>query len=249
MIEAIIFDLGGTLIEYSGGYTSWPDLETPGFAAAHRYLREQGVAMPELDRFRLVGFDLLPGRWREATAGHRNLTLPDLLAEVLMNLKVSLPDRRLLEQAAEQYEDAVRAEAKPIPHGREVVSTLKGEGYRLGLISNTMFGSRAHVHDLERFGLADFFDTMLFSADHNKWKPRPDPFLHVMAELDVTPSESVFVGDDPASDVVGGQRVGMRTIYFPSSQRFPSPDGVVSDGRITDLRELPLVLAAFNLSD
>jgi putative hydrolase of the HAD superfamily len=249
MIEAIIFDLGGTLIEYSGGYTSWPDLETPGFAAAHRFLCDRGVEMPELDRFRLVGFDLLPGRWREATSGHRNLTLEDLMAEVLLNLKVPLPAAELIDGAAIAYEDAVRAEARPIPHGREVVATLKADGYRLGLISNTMFGSRAHINDLERFGLAGFFDTMLFSADHNKWKPRPDPFLHVMAELNVTPSEAVFVGDDPASDVVGGQRVGMKTIYFPSSQRFPSPDGVVSDGRINDLLELPLVLAAFNLAD
>ena len=42
-IRAVIFDLGGTLIEYAGSYLHWPELETPGFMAAYEHLNGQGA--------------------------------------------------------------------------------------------------------------------------------------------------------------------------------------------------------------
>ncbi len=86
-IIAIVFDLGGTLIEYAGEHDSWPDLEAPGLLAAHIYLTDQGLRLPGIEQFTLVGYDLIPRRWRLATAGEKNLTVPSLLAEMLENLR------------------------------------------------------------------------------------------------------------------------------------------------------------------
>ena len=41
-IKTIIFDLGGTLIEYAGPYAVWPDLERPGLTAAYNALANKG---------------------------------------------------------------------------------------------------------------------------------------------------------------------------------------------------------------
>ncbi len=245
-IEAVVFDLGGTLIEYAGQFSSWPDLELPGLSAAHAYLRERGIPMPEFERFSIVAFDLLPRRWRLATSGIKNLTVPSLLSEILGNFGVEGLDEFILVAASECYEQAVCAHATPIPHSRQVVAKLKASGYKLGLISNTMFSTQAHLSDLVRFELADFFETMLFSAEANMWKPNVESFHHVLAELDVKPDRALFVGDDPAADVVGGRRAGMYVVHFLSSDRFPSPDGVTPDATIHDLTELPQLLAKLN---
>jgi HAD superfamily hydrolase (TIGR01509 family) len=126
-----------------------------------------------------------------------------------------------------------------IPDAPQVLAGLKEAGYRLGLLSNTMFTGQAHIADLSRFGLDGYFDAMLFSADVGKWKPTAAPFLQVAEELEVGPATAVYIGDDPASDIVGGRRAGMRTIHFQSSDRFPTPNGVIPHARIERLVELP----------
>ena len=88
---------------------------------------------------------------------------------------------------------------------------------------------------------------MLFSADANKWKPNVAPFHAVLDQLEVKPLASVFVGDDPAADVIGAKRAGMVSIHLRSSQRFPSPDGVTPDIIIGDLSELPTAIDRINL--
>jgi putative hydrolase of the HAD superfamily len=246
LIEAVIFDLGGTLIEYAGEYAKWPDLEIPGMIAAHTALTEHGIDIPELARFQEIGFDLLPKRWRLATIGERNLTLDSLIGQILETADLPLPPTDILHSAARLYEAALCMGAVPLPNGRQVLAQLQTAGYRLGLISNTMFAGASHISDLERFGLAGYFETMLFSADANKWKPTTAPFLHVLETLSVEPTNAVYIGDDPTADVVGGQAAGMKTIYFPSSQRFPSLNGLRPDATINQLSDLPGCLVALN---
>ncbi len=242
-LKAIVFDLGGTLIEYTGNYSSWPDLETPGFLAAYSYLKNEDISLPDFDRFRLTGFDLLPKRWRMATSGQRNLTVPSLLGDIFTSFNMSRPVGALLEEASRKYEIAVCSDAKPIPNGRFVLSNMHSLGLKIGLVSNTMFSGEIHRDDLARFDMLGFFDAMLFSADAGKWKPDPEAFISVLNQLEVEPSTAVFVGDDPAADIIGGNSAGMHTVYFLSSQRFPSPDGISPDLTIAELVELPEAIA------
>jgi putative hydrolase of the HAD superfamily len=243
MLDTVVFDLGGTLIEYAGPYAVWPDLETPGFTAVYQHLNQNGWHLPEFELFKQIGFEMLPVRWRLAAGGQQNLRLADLLGDVLLKLNISdIPAERLIE-AAELYQVAICSQAELMPDAREVVAQIKAAGFKLGLVSNTMFTGAAHIADLERFGLLEYFDALVFSADLNKWKPTAAPFLHVLEELGSTGETAVYIGDDPGSDMIGGQRAGMRTIHYQSSQRFPEPEGVQPDARIHTLTQLLPILA------
>jgi putative hydrolase of the HAD superfamily len=241
-LNTVVFDLGGTLIEYAGEFAVWPDLETPGFMAAYQHLNQNGWHLPKFEQFKQAGFDMLPVRWQRAARGKQNLTVADLLADALQFNGVTRIPRSQLEKAARLYEAAICAQAKPIPNAKEIVAEVKAAGFKLGLVSNTMFTGAAHKADMERFGLLDYFDAMVFSADVNKWKPTAAPFLHVLAELGVSGETAVYIGDDPTSDVLGGKRAGMRTIHFQSSQRFSQLEGVHPDAQIKNLRELLPIL-------
>jgi putative hydrolase of the HAD superfamily len=245
MIQAVIFDLGGTLIEYAGEYHVWPDMETPGLRAAHKLLTTQGVAVPDFAAFRDTGFALLPGRWRQATAGERNLRLADLIGEILAENGYAAGETAVMAAAAQAYEAAIQAQCSPIEGGKALLAQLREQGYRLGLISNTMFRGEAHLQDLARFELDGYFDATLFSADENKWKPNRAPFEHMAAALAVEPGAAVYIGDDPANDVVGSQRAGLKAIHMRSSDRFAIPAEARPDATIQRLAELPAVLAGW----
>ena len=238
IINTVVFDLGGTLIEYAGEYAVWPDLETPGFTVAYGHLSQNGLHLPEFEQFKQTGFSLLPIRWQAAMRGEKNLRLVDLLAETLAELGVNGVPNDQLVAAAELYQVAICSQAAPIPGVKKMLTEIKAAGYKIGLLSNTMFTGAAHIADLERFGLVEYFDAMLFSADAAKWKPNPAPFLQVLAELGSGVETAVFIGDDPVGDIVGGQRAGLKTIHFQSSQRFHMPDGVQPDAQIQALDEL-----------
>lgn len=245
-LQAIIFDLGGTLVEYAGPFGTWPELETPGLKAAYISMQGDGVLLPDFDTFSSAGFEILPGRWQMATNGQRNLRLIDFLEEVLEACGVQGINREQLTEAANLYEAAICAQAHPIDAAGETLSLVRGQGYKIGLLSNTMFTGQAHIADLKRFSLDGYFDAMLFSADAGKWKPSAEPYLDLLDELRVAPEHAVFVGDDPANDMVGGRSAGLRTILIRSSQRFQVPEDVYPDAVIFHLNELPDILTKWS---
>jgi putative hydrolase of the HAD superfamily len=244
-VETVIFDLGGTLIEYAGEYEHWPELETPGFVAAYDVLAGNGRSLPPFAQFRDAGFAHLPRMWQAATRTAANLQVHALIGESLAELGVNSLSNDDLLAAAQAYGAAIQQQAWLIEGAVAAVTAVKNAGYKIGLVSNTMFPGTMHKADMARYGLLDHFDATVFSADVNKWKPNADPFLHVLEELGMGAETAVYVGDDPASDMVGGHAAGMRTIYFPSSQRFAKPDGVQPDGEIQNLAELLPLLASW----
>jgi HAD superfamily hydrolase (TIGR01509 family) len=242
-IEAIVFDLGGTLIEYAGPYAVWPDLETPGLSAAYDYFQEKGMTLPPFEQFRDTGFAILPGRWQGAVAGQQNLRLADFIGEILQSsLGANGVQPTWLSEAGIVYQNAICAQAHLLPGTVEGLEAIKGQ-YKIGLLSNTMFTGDAHINDLQRFGIDGYFEATLFSADANKWKPQPDPYLQVLSDLQIAPKNAVFVGDSPGHDVVGAHAAGMKAILIRNSDRFPMVEGVEPDGVIHKLTELPDVLA------
>lgn len=82
------------------------------------------------------------------------------------------------------------------------VASLKAAGLRLYLVSNTRFPRR----------LARLAARLDVRYVRKAAKPRRAGFLEALADLQVEPSEAVMVGDQILTDILGGNRVGMRTI-------------------------------------
>ncbi len=245
VIKTVVFDLGGTLISYDGPYERWPAMETPGFQAAYDALAINGGILPLFAQFQDAGFALLPSMWQAATRHEKNLRVVDLLAATLRAVGVDGVGDEQLETAALQYGSAIQAQASLMDCAVETVFSLKRAGYQLGLVSNTMFPGTMHMADMERFDLLKHFEALVFSADVAKWKPNADPFWHVLDEMGATADTAVYIGDDPANDVVGGRAAGMRTVYFKGNGRFTKPEHVIPHAEIATLDELPSLLPSW----
>jgi HAD superfamily hydrolase (TIGR01509 family) len=241
MLQAVIFDMGGTLLRFARpGTGSWRELELPGIRSLYRYLIEQGhpIASHEED-FVEAMFARLAEGWEQSTGGHINLRAIDWIAAGAAAHAVTL-DEQALREAAHMYARPMREGLTAMPGAVETLAALREQGYRIGLISNTIWPAELHIEDLAEVGIVPYLDHMDFSGELGYWKPNPRVFQHALSKLNVAPEQAVFVGDNPREDVLGAQGVGMRTVWQRSAE-FPLGN-VRPDATIETLAELPAIL-------
>ena len=114
--------------------------------------------------------------------------------------------------------------------------------YKLGLITNGP--SAIQRAKIERFGLANYFDELIVSAEVGVAKPDPAIFRLALERLGVAPAEALFVGDSPEYDLRGAMAAGVPFVWMnPGAEQLP--EGVARPlATIGRLEELLGVLAA-----
>jgi FMN phosphatase YigB (HAD superfamily) len=77
----------------------------------------------------------------------------------------------------------------------------------------------------------------LFEDFKGRYGKKPDHtiFMKCLDELSVSPSEAVFVGDNPLADIEPAKSLWMRAVWL-KNEHFPEP--VLCDGIISNIPEL-----------
>ena len=135
---------------------------------------------------------------------------------------------------------------KKLPYLDEVLTELKKKGYKLGIITNTVTSREEHVRiALRKIDVEKYFDVIITSVDVGHEKPDERIFMTALRKLKVKPKDAVMVGNRISADIVGGNRMGMKTILFKWNKRYT--EKITSSEEqptrtINSLRELLLVL-------
>ena len=96
--------------------------------------------------------------------------------------------------------------------------------------------------DLERIGLAHYFERSLNARQVGALKPDPVLFHKVIEGTDLQPQQVVYVGDDPALDVVGARAAGMHAVWI-NRERAAWPPGLGAEPHtVQTLHELGTTL-------
>ena len=103
------------------------------------------------------------------------------------------------------------------------LETLRQRNLRLGVVSN--FDSRLPTI-LRECELAHYFRTVRFSSFSNSAKPDSAIFQTALDELQLRPEETVHVGDSWNEDIEGALAMGMRAILFDPRRRFIDNPGL-----------------------
>jgi HAD superfamily hydrolase (TIGR01509 family) len=96
------------------------------------------------------------------------------------------------------------------PGALDLLRELRGLGYRVGVISNTIGEPGEFLRPiLARMGFDAYVETYVFSDEHPWTKPSPEIFRFALDRLKESPENAVHVGDGWA-DLEGARRAGFR---------------------------------------
>ena len=217
-IQAVAFDVGGTLIEpcpsvghvYAGVATHFglagidPAALSRGFAAAWK---------------RRVVHDYSRAAWRS------------LVNETFAGAGAARPSEDCFDALYRRFEQA--EVWRIFDDVRPVLGELQSLGLKLCVISNWDERLRPLLGELE---LTRWFDAVVISHEAGHTKPAPEIFLRAAKQLNLEPEYILHVGDSAREDEEGARRAGMQAALL---------DRRAKDGRgttISTLASLPELL-------
>jgi len=80
-------------------------------------------------------------------------------------------------------------------------------------------------------------------SDTNEHKPSTTPFKRALALLKIMPSEVLYVGDNPARDIIGAKRAGLATCLAEYGAIDLSEEENVADYTLKRFHDIGKVLA------
>jgi putative hydrolase of the HAD superfamily len=92
---------------------------------------------------------------------------------------------------------------------------LKAAGFAIAVCSNWGWDLEA---DLEAAGLTGDIDIFITSAQAGCRKPHPRIYRSTLELAEVSAAAAVFVGDSLRTDVLGPQRVGIRSVLLAPTE-------------------------------
>jgi putative hydrolase of the HAD superfamily len=219
-IRAVLFDLGGTLVDYHD-FAHWSELarqcfvEAPEEELAHSFVEvEKETDGPET-RVSHTEF------WRR-TLSHAS------------GREVSTP-------AAAKFIALVRERPgfyRLYSDSRRCLENLQDDGLRLGVVSNST--SEAHIRAiLHSTGILPFFERVVSSGTEGVEKPDPEIFHRTLDRMKLEPSEAFYVGNLAYIDAEAARRAGLHAIWLHRDGTGMSDE----PPEITSLLEVPLCLA------
>ncbi len=247
-IHAILFDLDDTLIDWSGLTVDYPVFMRPHIDNIYDYLEGQGYSLPDRDPFYQLYLNTVINHWGEAKKTWCAVNFGRVLVDFCqkMELDVSQID----------FQDVMCAYgARPIPDvvlfsdTIPVLESLRQQGYKIGLVTNSMLPMWMRDIELEAYEIIDYFDVRITSGDTGYIKPHPFIYQKALDLLDAEPGETVFVGDRPEYDIVGANDVGLISVLMAPTYLERKLNNVRPDHIIRSLSELLPLLEALERTE
>jgi HAD superfamily hydrolase (TIGR01509 family) len=203
LVEAVMFDMDGTLVDSRAAIVNSYRDASSEILGTRDPVDEQGFE----EILKLRGSEAFP----RLTGGDAELTA----------------------RFADAFQAAYarhQGDSSAFPGLGDGLQRLRDLGVQLG-IATSKARTRLDL-DLERLGIADYFDFTVSGDEVPHGKPAPDPIFAVAAGLAVAPENGLYVGDGE-NDVIAAHAAGMRAVgvefgFHPDTCRAAGPEYFVS---------------------
>ncbi len=230
MKKAVLFDLGGTLVEY------YARAEFPGILK--EAIGEVEGCLRHLDLLR-VPLEAMWQRVRDEDHEASDLRVRPLEGRLIRifqlddtNCAVTRPvSGDLVAEMCRRFLKPIFSRGRRYGDALPVLQRLTAAGLQTAIVSNTPWGSPAELwrEEVERQGLS--VQAVVTCRDAGWRKPARQIFEFALERLGASPQESLFVGDDPKWDVLGPKEMGMEAILIDR-------EGAIEEGREDAIRGL-----------
>ena len=111
--------------------------------------------------------------------------------------------------------DFVTRIMQPRPDAIEVLTHLKSQGFKIGLVSNCSPDTPIIWRDTP---FVPFFDVTVFSSSAGMMKPDPRIYNLATGQLGVQPEDCLYVGDGASQELPGAAQVGMNPVLIRATE-------------------------------
>lgn len=240
-IQAVLFDLDDTLIDWSGQTGHYLDFTRPHLDNIYEYLSAKDFALPDRDDFYERYLTVLKEAWQIAKTTWSGVNFGCALEAFFNSLGLDC-DHIDVHEIMRIYG------MQPVPgvvlyaDTKSVLESLQHRGYKIGLITNSMMPMWMRDVELQTYGIIEYFDVRLTSGDVGFMKPHPLIYHRALEQLKIRPEHALFVGDRPANDIAGANDAGLISVWMCPSHIKRELDDVEPDHIIATLSELLPIL-------
>lgn len=208
MLEAIIFDMDGVLV----------DSEYTYFQSKSQILSEAGHEVEDSYHFQFMG-TTSDYMWEKMK---QEFSLPLSVAEYIQQMTA-------LRQAMIKR-DGIRV----IPHVQEFVKGLSQAGLKLAIASSS---SLAEIKvNLAEIGLSEYFSEVVSTEEVEHSKPAPDVYLAAAERIGIMPENCLGI-EDTKNGTGAVRNAGMVCVGF-ANPAFPKQDLAFADRVVSSFAEL-----------
>ncbi len=208
MIKGIIFDLGNTLVRFSGDADSTEQAGSEALVTWYlkkKHIKLDGAALSE------IFLAERKAAWERASQEGREVLAQESLRMALSKIEAPPVTTALLEAAIKVFFGPEEELYQCYPDAVETLKLLKGRGYKLGLYSNATDDPLIQ-RLVNRNGLRPWLSPTFSSAGCGWRKPRREAFALIADRWGLDPSQVAVVGDTLKADILGAHQAGMAGI-------------------------------------
>ncbi len=223
MIDAVLFDLGDTIIDFGIGRREVELLFRQGARLSYQDLRARHHPdLPPFDRYFATHYRVMQRAYIWSKLSGRDFSYETVLERAAAKLELNFTPADLQRLARVWYHPINLA--SNIDEGvGPMLEQLHAAGTKLGIVSNTLVPPHCLDQHLAEAGLLDYFPVRVYSSEVRYRKPHPRIFEMALELIGVPAHRTLFVGDLLKADIAGAKKAGMHTIWKPARRngRFP----------------------------
>jgi len=222
MIKAVIFDLDNTLLDFM-------KMKEYAVKAAIAGMIEAGLDIDPDESYKtIIGIYEKEG-WENQQVFNK-----------FLNKTIGEVNNKYLAAGIVAYRRAREANLLLYPNVNHTLVELIKMSVKLAVVSDAP--SREAWMRIYYLNLHHHFDVVLTFDDTNARKPSPIPFEMALSQLNIDSEEALMVGDWPERDVVGANKLGIRTIFA----RYGDAFGTVDSGADWDINDVYEIVGIVN---
>ena len=237
--KVVLFDLGSTLI-YSKD--PWPPIYEQADRELVEVLQQSGISL-EIKAFSSEFETFLDSYYAARTSPIEKTTFYDL-KEILEQKGYRDAPASVMRTALDAMYAITQQNWYIEPDAISALQTLREQGYRLGIVSNT--SDDQNVQKLiDRWELRPYFETIITSAGCGIRKPDRRIFQLALNHFRVLPEQIVMVGDTLEADILGANQMGFYSVWITRRVQIPEEGelAIQPQAVISTLNEIPGLLA------
>lgn len=229
MIEAIIFDVGHTLVDDQNPL-NWSSFSEP--ALSYMY---QSCKLPYSKESLNTGAVILAKYNTRVNPRLQEVSCNQIFTEIF---EATQTDRKKIHLAIDAFFDYFQNGAVLFPEVKETVKQLKEKQIKIGVLTDVAYGMDRDRAFADFSELGEDIDIWATSVDIGYRKPHPNGFRYFLEIWNISQENVAYIGDEE-KDMIGANEVGIISILMNRSQVNKKYN---QDYTIHDLKELLMII-------